>query len=118
MEPLKPRKTRHHGPEAIIQKKIMARLKALDWLVIHTHGNEYQMGFPDLYCAHSVYKTRWIEVKNPEAYKFTPAQLEVFPAMSSKGVGIWILTSDSDEELRKLFSPANWYQYLPIMKGR
>lgn len=116
MDPLIPRRTRRSGPEAAIQLKLMAKLKSLDWLCIATHGNEFQMGFPDLYCAHSRYATRWIEVKNPLKYEFTKAQREVFPAMSSKGVGIWILTSDSDEEIRKLFLPANWYQYLSIMK--
>lgn len=105
MDPLTPRRTRTSGPEAAIQLKLMAKLKALDWLVIATHGNEFCMGLPDLYCAHKTYFTRWIEVKNPLAYSFTAAQLEVFPAMSSKGVGIWILTSADDDELRKLFKP-------------
>ena len=117
MDPLSPVRTRKSGPEAMIQDKLMKKLKSFDWLVIATYGNEYQMGFPDLYCAHLKYATRWIEVKNPTAYSFTKAQMEVFPALSSKGVGIWILTSDSDEEIRKLFKPANWYQYLSIMKG-
>lgn len=117
MDPLKPRKYRKSGPEAAIQDKLMRRLKSFDWLCIATHGNEYQMGFPDLYCAHKLYGTRWVEVKNPLSYSFTPAQREVFPALSSKGVGIWILVADTDEELRKLMKPANWYHYLSIMKG-
>ena len=116
MDPLKPRRTRMKGPEAAIQLKIVARLKAMDWFVMVTHGNEFQMGLPDLYCAHVKHATRWIETKNPLAYSFTPAQLEVFPMMSAKGVGIWVLTSDSDEEIKKLFKPPNWYQYLSIMK--
>ncbi len=74
------------------------------------------MGLPDLYCAHSVFGTRWIEVKNPLSYSFTKAQMEVFPMLTSKGVGIWILVAATDEEIKKLLQPANWWQYLSIMK--
>lgn len=116
MDPMKPVRTRKHGPEAAIQEKLISKLKSFDWAVIATHGNEWQMGLPDLYCAHFMYGTRWIEVKNPLAYSFTPAQMIVFPLLSSKGVGIWVLTSDDDMEIRKLMKPANWYQYLSIMK--
>ena len=84
--------------------------------MIPTHGNEFQMGLPDLYCAHSLYGQRWIEVKNPLAYSFTKAQLEIFPAMQSKGISIWILTSAEPSEFKKLMEPPNWYVYLPVMR--
>lgn len=116
MDPMIPRKTRRLGPEAVIQEGVMMRLKSFDWAVLATHGNEYQMGFPDLWAAHTRYGQRWIEIKNPAGYSFTAAQQEVFPLMSSKGVGIWILTAATDEELKKLFLPPNWYQYLSIMR--
>lgn len=116
MDPLKPKRSRTTGPEAAIQEKLMALLKSFDWACIATHGNEYQMGFPDLYCAHSFHATRWVEVKNPAKYEFTRAQLTVFPLLASKGVGIWILTAATEEEYKKLFKPPNWYQYLSIMK--
>ena len=117
-EPFRPRRTRRSGPEAKIQEAIMAKLKAWDWLCIATHGNEYQMGFPDLYCAHRLYGQRWIECKNPTSYRFTDAQREVFPLMQSKGVGIWILTSAEDVEVMKIFDAPNWHLYLPIITGR
>ncbi len=84
--------------------------------MIVTHGNEFQMGLPDLYCAHLRFGTRWIEVKNPVAFRFTAAQLKVFPALSAKGVGIWVLGSAEPEELQLLFKPANWWTYLPVMR--
>lgn len=119
MDPFNTRKTRLSGPEAIIEKAIMKRLKALDWLVIQTHGNAYQMGLPDLYAAHSAYGARWIEVKNPDNYNFTAAQIEVFPALSAKKIGIWILFNDSDSEIGKLFTEPNWYQFFyPKMVAR
>lgn len=80
------------------------------------HGNEYQNGIPDLYAMHAKYGTRWIETKNPDAYQFTAAQLEKFPLFSACKVGIWILTSDDDKELDKLFGPANWWSFLSVFK--
>lgn len=116
MEPNKSMRSKK-GPEAIIQEKLIKKLKGLDWFVKPTHGNLYQSGFPDLYCFHKNYGQRWVEVKNAESYKFTPAQLEWFPRFSAVQCGIWILTNDSDAELKKLFGPANWYQYLSIWSG-
>lgn len=105
------------GPERIIQNDLMYMLRGLSWSVRETHGNVYQNGFPDLYIAHKTYRTRWVEVKNPLAYAFTPAQLEYFQELSSKDVGVWILTAATETEYKKLFQPANWYQYLQIWKS-
>lgn len=116
MEPFKVKRNRKTGPEAKIQEAIITKLRAAEWLVIVMHGNEFQMGVPDLYCAHAEYGTRWIEVKNPTAYSFTPAQLKTFPEMTAKKVGIWILTSAEPEELQKLMRPSNWWHYLPAAK--
>lgn len=76
----------------------------------------YQSGFPDLYATHYKYGARWVEVKNPEKYCFTPAQLEWFPQFVSHGSGIWIMTAATDVEYEKLFKPCNWYLYLGVMK--
>jgi hypothetical protein len=103
-------------PESIIQGKIIQFLKARDWDVRVTHGNEFQSGFPDLYCCHLKYGSRWIDVKNPAGYSFTPAQMEVWPAWSAKGVGVWILIGATEEEYKKLFKPANFMWYLGVMK--
>ena len=76
----------------------------------------FQSGFPDLYAYHLRYGTRWIEMKMPVGYHFTPAQLETFPEWSSKGVGIWVLTAVTETEYKKLFKPANWHMFLGVMK--
>ena len=110
MLPYKPKPKK--GPEAKIQEAIIKKLTLLGWFVKSTHGNMYQSGFPDLFCCHSRYGQRWVEVKNPSNYKFTPAQVENFPKFSANGSPIWILVSDSDSEIDKLFGPENWYQYL------
>lgn len=112
MDPLKIRKTRSTGPERKIQDQVIAYLKVRDWLVKETHGSEFQYGFPDLYCAHSRYGARWVEVKNPLAYRFTPAQIDFFPKLASVGVGVWIMVAATEEEYKKLFMPANWYSYI------
>lgn len=70
----------------------------------------WQSGFPDLFAAHMNHGIRLIEVKNPGAFSFTPAQQIDFPKFKAAGVGIWILMSDSDEELMKLHKPANWWE--------
>lgn len=100
------------GPEAKIQAELVSFLRAREWLVKSTHGNLYQSGFPDLYCAHHKFGQRWVEVKNPEAYRFTNAQILEFPRFAAAGVGIWILVEATESEYQKLFKPCNWYQFI------
>ncbi len=100
------------GPEAIIQEKIVARLRLLTWFVKETHGNLYQSGLPDLYASHRVYGPRWIEVKNPLKYCWTAAQKIDFPQFMTNGSPIWVLTSDEDSEINKLFKPSNLWFYM------
>lgn len=111
------RRTNRDGPEAEIVEKIYKKLTLMDWLVKVMHGNVFQAGFPDLFCCNKNYGIRLVEVKNPDNYSFTPAQLELFPKLQSHGCGVWVLVSDSDSEIKKLFGPANWYWYLSIMNG-
>lgn len=100
------------GPESEIQAKIIEYMKIRDWLVKETHGNIYQYGFPDLWCSHSRYGHRWIEVKNPLKYEFTPAQLDFFPKLCANGSGVWIMVAANEDEYKKLFERPNWYIYL------
>lgn len=114
------------GPEAVIQDAVIARLTSecscrskmcrehplQNWFCVETYGSTYQSGFPDTYCCHAVFGTRWIEFKNPKSYKFTPAQVDVFPRLAAEGVGIHIITDVTDWELRKIHGPANWHVYL------
>lgn len=99
------------NPEKRIQDKIVAKLTLLGWFCIETHGNMYQRGLPDIYATHKRYGARWIEVKNPDAYSFTPAQVETFPKLIANGAGVWVLMSDSDLEFSKLKLPCNYWQY-------
>jgi hypothetical protein len=105
------------GPEAKIQREVIAMLRNKGWFVKETHGNMYQSGFPDLYATHSLYGSRWIEIKNPEHYSFTAAQLDDFPKFSANGSRIWILTAATEFEYRKLFQPENWSYYLMNFRG-
>jgi len=81
---------------------------------METHGNAYQVGFPDLWATHKTFHERWIEVKLPgmKGSKFTPAQLDVFPKMCKNGSGVWILTGATLTEYMKLFETHNWWHYL------
>jgi hypothetical protein len=116
MEPKKFRQVK--GPEAIIQTAIMNKLRMLKWVVRSTHGNMFQAGFPDIYCAHRMYGARWVEVKTPDRRGdiFTPAQFEFFPQLMSVGIGVYVLTSDSDEQIALLHKEPNWYHFLQCMR--
>lgn len=97
------------GPEREIQEEIKSALTSQDWHVMETIGSIYQYGFPDLYACHKKYGQRWIEVKNPRGYIFTPGQLRTFPELEAKGVAVHVLTSSQDISL--LFGPSNWRNY-------
>lgn len=110
---------RAEGPEAPIKRKIVELLERRGFFVIVTHGNAFQAGLPDIYCCHLNYGPRWIEVKFASKYSFTKDQLRVFPAMSAKGIPIWVLSlhhpiteSELEFQYRLLFSPPNWHSYL------
>lgn len=111
----KPSKQSAFGPEWKIQQDVITELEKDGWYVKSTNGNIYQYGFPDLYATHPKYRSRWIEIKNPTGYVFTAAQLETFPQFTAHGVGVWIITGVGQLDL--LFSPANWWCYLEIMKS-
>ena len=99
------------GNEWRIQRDLISYLKDRDWLVERLTGNAYQKGIPDLYIYRRDWGERWIDVKDPKRYSFTPAQREKWPIWSNAGVGIWILTAATQAEYDKLFKPPNWKDY-------
>jgi hypothetical protein len=99
-------------PETILQRKIEMYLRARGWLVMPTTGNLYQRGFPDLYIVQRRYGPRWVEVKMPTKWAFTPAQWEFFPKLTGEGVGIWIMTAADKTEYDKLFKKPNLWVYM------
>lgn len=111
MNPFKPKT--HDLLESRIQERIIGMLQKRGWFVLATHGNAYQMGFPDLYATHHMYRQRWIEVKRPGMVgsEFTKAQKIMFPKLMTNGTPIWILTDSTEEEYNKLFQPANCNDY-------
>lgn len=110
-----PIKTRKDNEEARIQAAIISVLQARQWFCKETHGNLYSYGFPDIYVSHRKYGTRWIEVKKPVGYKFTPAQIEFFPLFSANGSPIWVATTHEGVEDLIMKRPENWFQYLQGM---
>ena len=98
------------GPEAEIQRRTIAALERDGWFVKVLHGDLYQHGMPDLFACKKGCGWRFIEMKNPERYRFTNAQYETFPRLQAEGVGVWILTSETQLDL--LRGPANWHQFL------
>lgn len=109
-------KYRGKRPEAKTQDAIISMLRTKGWFIKPTHGNMFQSGFPDLFCCHSRYGQRWVEIKLPKGSKFTGAQLEDFPKFCANGSGVWILIAATEHEYGKLFEKPNWYLYLDILK--
>ena len=115
MDPFKIKRTRRDGPEAKIQEAWIKFLLVRGWYCVETHGTLYQSGLPDVFITHSKYGTRWTEVKNPEKWSFTPAQIEVFPKLIANGCGVWIITAANELEYKKIFEPCNYHMFLSIM---
>ena len=111
MEPMKIRNYTK-GPEAKIQDALIKMLRERGWVVKVLHGNMWQSGLPDLFCAKKRYGPRFIEVKNPKKFSFTPAQYEDFPRLVAEGIGIWVLTAATEDEYQKLFKKPNLWIYL------
>lgn len=112
MDAFKPKMNVHKGPESKIQAAIIRMLRGYEWFVKETHGNAFQSGFPDLYATHPKFHQRWIEVKVPTQFSFTPAQVRDYPLFVANGSPIWILTAATDEEYRKLFKPCNLSHFM------
>ena len=113
-----PKHHRNDGPEGKIQVDVEDMLRREGWLVMRTHGNMFSVGWPDDYATHSRYGPRWIEIKNPESFSFTAAQLEFFPKLVANGSGVWILVAATQVEYEKLFAKCNWWQYLPEFRNQ
>ena len=110
MEPVRPR----GRPEDLIVQQLKSYLKTRDWLTKKTHGNEFSIGWPDLYCAHKRYGQRWIECKTKKG-NLEGTQIEFFKELAAVGVGVWILTEATEEQYQLLFGSPNWIWYLPGM---
>lgn len=108
----KPIRNYRKGPEAKIQGAIIKMLKERGWFVKVLHGNMYQAGLPDLLALNKRYGQRFIEVKQPTGYSFTPAQTIDFPQMISQGARIWVMVAATEEEYQKLFQKPNLWAYM------
>jgi hypothetical protein len=117
---LPPKRIRNYavGPEAKIQKQIIDYLQMRGWMVCILHANAHQSGLPDLFIARRGLGSRFVEVKQPKKYVFTEAQCEVFSKFAANDVGIWILTSATEHEYKKLFNVCNWWAYFEPTKMR
>lgn len=101
-----------HQSEAQIQREIIKFLSIKGWVCMVTHGSEYQQGFPDLYILHPKFEHRWVEVKRPTGYCFTPAQQKFFPIIANSRGKIFIMTAATEAEYDKLFKEPNWPRYM------
>lgn len=102
-------------PEDKLYHEVRKHLEAHGWLVIKTHGNQFQSGLPDLYIAHPMYGTRWVELKTPEG-TLTKDQVIVFRKMFEVNVEIyivWSVASIGDPYKHTgIFGKGNWTHFL------
>jgi len=95
-------------------------LASFGWHTEKTHGNQFQEGFPDIYCMHAKYSPRWIETKvldETDHITLTPAQKVKFPIWHLCNIPIFIIAAhdlrgEKNLELRehlykKLFEEPN-----------
>jgi len=99
-------------PEYGILRNLVKFLKDRGWLVQRMSADAFLNGFPDLFCAHKKWGTRWIEVKQPEGYTLTQAQRRKWALWDELGIGIWILTAATQEEYNKLYKLPNWRNFV------
>lgn len=99
--------------ELELMDQVAAKLRRLGWLVWRIPSVKDHEGIPDLYVAHKLYGSRWVEVKCRAS--FTAAQQRTFKELTDQGIGLWVVTSldDVPAVLRK---PPNWHLYLPIAR--
>lgn len=91
------------------------------WLVIKTHGNQFQKGLPDHYICHAKYAPRWVEYKI-KGRSFTQAQKILFPKMILHNVPLYLIEgvdfrgmggkAELHAAYNKLFEAPNLYLYL------
>jgi len=98
-----------HGPEYLIQGKVVRALKEQGWHVERLIGNAYQNGLPDLLAMHIKYGMRLIDIKVKGSYNYTKAQRYKWPIHHMHGGGAYIITSVDEIDL--LFGPPNWLDY-------
>ena len=94
------------------EDEIVQLLEQNNWTVMRTHGNLYQKGFPDLYAIHPEHGRKWIEIKNPKGFTWTPAQMKYFPLMVLCHVPIWVMRSV--EDYKRLFEPYNLREFMTL----
>jgi len=101
----------HSRPEDLKQARVVKFLELRGWHTEETHGNAFQKGLPDLFAWHPVHGFRWIDVKILENYRYTKHQCQKWTEWESKGLGVWIMVDDTEEEYAKLFQPPNFRDY-------
>lgn len=96
-------------------------MEHLGWILVKTHGNQFQKGLPDYYAMHNKYSPRWIETKI-HGRPLTTAQLKLFPIMLAMNVPLWIIDGEDfrgiagapalKQAYQKLFQPSRAAFYL------
>lgn len=103
--------------EHTTQEALRELMKSKNWLTEKVHGSLTMRGWPDLYCYHPTFKTRWIECKRMGGGSYlNDAQVARFKKWAQHGLGVWVLRGPDEYDL--LFSQPNWHLYCRHMKWK
>lgn len=89
---------------------IMSALIFADYKIMHTHGNSFQSGLPDILAVHPVHGIKWVEVKNPKSYSFTMAQRIRLEQMMICKFPVWIIQKPT--EIKLLLGKSNIREFI------
>ncbi len=97
------------GSEHYRQDALRRLMVKAGWHIEKMHGGMYQKDFPDLYCMHKMFGTRWVEMKKPVG-KLSKGQIKKFILWSKHNTNIWIL--EGPEDYGMLMKPCNLAAYI------
>ena len=92
-----------------VSDPLRAFMHSRGWMTFKTAGSKYMQGWPDLYCIHPKFGTKWVECKML-GKKLRPSQKRMYQAWTKCGVGVWVINHKDDYP--KLFDLPNWWKYV------
>lgn len=96
------------NPEKRIENRVREYHGQRGWLVEKTHSSALVSGWPDLFMFRQDKGIFWVDIKNPEGYRYTPSQCRLWTHWASRGLGVWIMTEEDETVLDR---PPNFMDF-------
>jgi hypothetical protein len=96
----------------VLYPEVKKRLELMGWHVEKTHGNLWQIGWPDLMIIRTGV-TKWIELKSTDKNKLRTSQCMKFGMWHRHGVKIYIINRNNLSLLRTIIEgEPNWIGFI------